>query len=284
MKSLCFKNNNAEIISYLIDRFSTSNIDSLCISNKKFKLYNNVIIHYSLDNCEFFYDRVSSILTECIIEFYELKLLKRILEYNYFYFSSQEKRQILKDAKDFIANDDITRDDTYFSIYYQVLDYIKNNKSVVIEGLVNFRLQNYMKDLDYAVDICVNKFLIEKEYNEFVNILKLYVSITPCNASIVHLIYHNGDSILLDEEKNIIKVDDNVFKAKYLSDITFSSNDYALNTLLSIVPKKLIIHLVQGKEDDKEFINTLKLIFEDRCEICTECAICNLYKRAILTK
>ena len=28
-----------------------------------------------------------------------------------------------------------------------------------------------------------------------------------------------------------------------------------------------------------EFINTLKLIFENRVEICNECNICNLYKR-----
>ena len=136
-----------------------------------------------------------------------------------------------------------------------------------------------MKNLDYVIDISVNKFLIEKEYNEFVDMLKLYVSMTPPKASIVHLIYHNEETILLDSNRNIIKTEDEKFKAKYLSDISFSSNDYALNTLLNLTPKKLIIHLIECESN--EFINTLKLIFENRCEFCSECEICSMYSRLL---
>ena len=64
--------------------------------------------------------------------------------------------------------------------------------------------------------------------------------------------------------------------AKYLSDISFSSNDYALNALLNLTPKKLIIHVMDGTSD--EFINTLKLIFENRYEVCNSCELCKLYK------
>lgn len=87
----------------------------------------------------------------------------------------------------------------------------------------------------------------------------------------------DGESVLLDNEKNIIPVEDEIFKAKYLSDISFSSNDYALNTLLNLTPKKLIIHLIDNEPED-EFINTLKLIFENRYEICTDCNICSTFK------
>lgn len=280
MNSLCIKINNKNIIAYLIDSFSSLDLDSLYISNHKFKIYENVIIHSKLDDSEYFFDKVATIITDCIIEFYQDKLLKRIIEYNYFYFSSHEKKQIIEMANDFICEDEITSDDNFFAIYYIVLEYIKENKSIVLDGFVNFRLQNYMKNLDYIVDISVNKFLIEKEYNEFVSILKLYISMTPFNSTLVHLIYHNGETILLDDEKNIISVDDDIFKAKYLSDITFSSNDYALNTLLNLTPKKLIIHLVDCKED--EFINTIKLIFENRFDICSDCNICSTFKLSAL--
>ena len=85
----------------------------------------------------------------------------------------------------------------------------------------------------------------------------------------------NGDSILLDNEKNIVHEDTNISNAKYLSDISFSSNDIALNTLLSILPRTIEIHVID-KED--EFINTLKLIFENRIKFCNECNICKTYK------
>lgn len=277
MKSLCIKINNQEIIDYLLEKFSSLNIDSLYISNHKFKIYENVIVHFISENIDFFYDKIATILTDTVIKFYQEKLLKRILEYNYFYFSLSEKKIILQIANDFIKEDTITFDDNFFSIYYAVLDYIKQNKSLVLDGFVNFRLQNYMKSLDYVIDISVNKYLIEKEYNEFVSILKLYVSMTPYNSPVIHLIYHNRNSILLNNEKNVIPTDDEIFKAKYLSDISFSSNDYALNTLLNLTPKKLIIHLIDNEPND-EFINTLKLIFESRYEICTNCNICSTFK------
>lgn len=282
MKSLCIKTNNEDIISSLFQNLSTLNLDSALISQHRFKVYNNVIIHYTGTDYELFYDRVASILTDTIIEFYQEKLLKRILEYNYFYFTSSEKKKILSLAKDFIADDDLSSEDNYFSIYYPFLDYITENKSIVLDGFVNFRLQTYMKNLDYIIDISVNKFLIEKEYNEFIDILKMYVAYTPFNSPLIHLVYCNGESILLDINKKVIPTDDAIFQAKYLSDITFSSNDYALNTLLNLTPKKIIIHLVNYTGD--EFINTIKLIFEDRYEICTDCKICSLYKTDLITK
>ncbi len=67
-----------------------------------------------------------------------------------------------------------------------------------------------------------------------------------------------------------------MFDAKYLSDISFSSNDYCLNTLLNLLPSKLHIHLVDNFED--EFITTLKLIFENRVYICNDCDICRVYR------
>ena len=89
-------------------------------------------------------------------------------------------------------------------------------------------------------------------------------------------IYNNENSILLDENKNVINISDEIFKAKYLSDITFSSNDYALNGLLTLLPKKIYIHLIDNCVD--EFIHTLGLIFENRVDICTDCDICKIYK------
>ena len=61
-----------------------------------------------------------------------------------------------------------------------------------------------------------------------------------------------------------------------MSDITFSTSDIALNTLLNIIPKKIYIHLIDEKID--EFITTLELIFEHRIVMCTDCNICRIYK------
>ena len=99
----------------------------------------------------------------------------------------------------------------------------------------------YKELIEENVDTCVSNFLIEREYYEFINILRLYVSSKESEIEHVHLIYINNESILIDNEKNIISVEDNIFNAKYLSDISFSSNDYCLNTLLTLLPKQFTI-------------------------------------------
>ena len=276
MKSFCIKTNNKNIINYLLVHLENIDIDNVYISNKEFKIYENVIVHYSGNNISEFYNRLSDILTNCIILFYENNILKDILNMNYFYFSRNENNCILDNCISFLNDtNNIETNIRREHIYIACLKYINENKSFVLDGFINFRLKEYMKTLDYVVDTCVNKFLVEREYSEFINLLKLYIDSKNSQTDIVHLIYCNGESILIDEERNLISIKDNIFNAKYLSDITFSSNDYTLNTLLSILPKRIIIHEIDVED---EFINTLKLIFDNRVSICNHCSICTTYK------
>ena len=276
MKSLCIKLNNDEVVDYLLDTFLNSSLDSLYVSNYQFKIYNNVIVHYKGNNLEGFYAYISEVLMDCVIYFYEDNLLKKLIEFNYFYFDVSEKNIIFDFCKEALIKDFDLFKEKYSSIYNSFYNYIKENKSMVFDGFINFRLYDYMKLLDLVVDDSVNRYLIEREYNEFISVLKLYVNSSECKTNNVHLIYTNKESILIDDNKNIISTKDYILKAKYLSDISFSSNDYALNTLLNILPQKITIHLVDNKQD--EFINTLQLIFENKITLCNDCKICNIYK------
>ena len=55
MKSICIKSNNKYIIDYLLKDFSNINLDSIYLSNNSFKIYDNVIMHYSGNNIKDFY-------------------------------------------------------------------------------------------------------------------------------------------------------------------------------------------------------------------------------------
>ncbi len=276
MKSICIKSNNKHIIDYLLKDFSNINLDSTYLSSNSFKIYDNVIIHYLGNNIDDFYKILCNELTKCILFFYEKKLTKKIISYNYFYFNDIEAKQILDNCMNLFNFDESVYNEKYDSIYNALYSYLLEHHSIVLNGFINFRLKDYMEILDYNVDICVSNFLIEKEYFEFINLLHLYVNSKESSTNVLHLIYVNKESILIDDNKNIISTEDHIFDAKYLSDISFSSNDYCLNTLLNLLPEKLNIHLVDNYED--EFINTLKLIFENRVCICNDCDICRVYR------
>lgn len=219
---------------------------------------------------------LSDILTDCILYFYEPILLKRIINFNYFYFDNLEKKLIQENCKKHIVlEEESTLKYRREEIWTCILQYISNHKSMILDGFVNFRLAEYINTLEEIVEFSVNQYVIEKEYTEFINLLRFYIDSKDAISNIAHLIYTNGNSILLNEEKQVINLEDNIFNAKYLSDISFSSNDYALNALLTLLPKKIEIHII-GLED--EFINTLKLIFGNRIFICRDCNLCRTYR------
>lgn len=279
MKSICIKNNNPGLLEYLLNEFNYIEIEPVYISSNKFKNYKNIIIHYRGNDNKKFVHEISCILSCLVIDELEERFLKNIIKRNYFYFNSNERKQILEVCFDIFSNNF----NTYFDKKYNCLvndfeNYLNDAKSIVLTGFINFRIKDYMLILEEVVDDAVNSFVIEKEYFEFVSLLKMYINSQSSNCELVHLIYNNENSILLDKNKKVINISDDIFKAKYLSDITFSSNDYALNSLLTLIPKKIHIHLIDNVVD--EFIHTLGLIFEGRVEICTDCGICMLYKNS----
>ena len=277
MKSLCIKTNNSNLLDYLLNELKFLDIDDVYFSCNQFKNYKNIIIHYTGSDIDIFLDKVSSILSFLVIDELEETLFKRLLNQNYFYFNFLDKNKILQLCFDIITDDFSNNFDTKFKILYNsFLNYLSSHKCIVLNGFINFRLKKYIDILDEILNQAVNNFIIEKEYLEFISLLKLYINSQPSNCKAVHLIYSNSNSILLDENKNIIDLSEEIANAKYLSDITFSSNDYALNTLLNLLPKELYIHLIDNYVD--EFINTLRLIFEKRVTLCNDCNICSLYK------
>lgn len=272
MKSFCFKTNNTQVLNYLLNRIQEIDFENLIYSQNQFKIYKNITIHYRGNNNNKFYNFLTELIGEVVIEFYEEKILKQLINYNYFYFDEYEKNKILENCIQLIEPEVYT---PKLFDNKNIKEYVKENKAMVLDGFVYFRLKAYLEYLDEVVDSGVNQFIIEKEYREFISLLRVYVESKVPEYNLLHLIYINGESILLDEKRNIVSVSENIYNAKYLSDISFSSNDFALNTLLCLLPRRIEIHLI---DDEDEFINTLKLIFEGRVTICKDCDICKTYK------
>ena len=276
MKSLAIKTSNKLLVRHLNNELSNSTFDNVYYTIKKFKNYTNCIVHYIGNDVSSFYDFVCNIVTNFILDKYEVKILKRLLGLYYFYFNDIEKASILNVCNEIIQNKDYNEYDyRYEQIYIALFDYFSNNKNIFIDGFIDFRLINYCKSLTDLLDISVKKHLIDKEYNEFVSLLRSYISLNESSCNIVHAIYSKNNIVLLDESLAKIDVFNTMRINKSLSDISFSDNDYVLNCLLSLLPKRIIMHCYDDSND--EFINTLKMIFEKRLEFCCDCNICNLF-------
>ncbi len=283
MKSICIKTNNINILKYLLKELNNCECDNIYFSYTEFKRYNNIIIHYTGTNTTNFISTLTSILSTLVIDELEENILLTLIRQHYFYFDKSEISKILEIYYELVSED-------YYNIFnqkYYILNdifskYLSNNKSIVLDGFINFRVSKYKELLTDILHESISNYIIKKEYLEFISLLKTYISSQPNSTNTIHLIYSNSDSILLDENNQIISNSALDLPNKFFSDISFSQNDYTLNSLLSLLPKKLYVHLITDFKD--EFITTLQLIFENNIEICTNCSTCKLYKQTNLKK
>lgn len=274
MISICIKDNSKDLQNFLINEINKSGIDNILYSKHSFKIYDNVIIHYKGSDVEAFYDFLSKTLSRSIEIFYEHKKVRRLIQFEYFYFDRNDKKIIFDEYKILINKISNHEKKLKFNkINIPMKNYLKDNKSIVLEGFLNFRLREYIAYLRDLLQESVNQFIIDKEYIEFVNLLKDYVDSKIPNKDIVNLVYVNNEAILLSQNGNIIKLDE--FDSKYLSDISFSNNDYVLNTLVGLLPKQIILHLSTPEDN---FIKTIELIFGDKVKICKGCSLCSAYE------
>ena len=265
-RELSIQTNEKYIIKSFPTQLNNSKLSDFTCLNDIQSLHAKFIVNYSGKYPHTFLNSMANILSKIIYSYFENVLIKKSIDTNYFYFNNNEKHDILNFCKL------VFRDNDLFSngkseIKNKLYNYLKSNTNFNVDGFINFYLKNYIKEITTIVANGVNNYIINKEYNEFVTLLKNYISSSKSNIEIIYLVYNFENSFLIDNSGNIVPITHDV-KNKYLSDISFSQNDFCLSALLNLLPKKLVIYKTPDVTD--EFVTTLELIFDGRVEYVYE--------------
>lgn len=157
MKSVCLKTNNEEAISYILR--CLDEVDDIVVSSNEFKIYKNVIIHNTSENEKNFLISISNIVGEVIENFYEKQILDKIIDENYCYFEEFEKEVILRISEKIIELQEASFKYKREILKGLVYEYFLDNKVMILDGFINFRLKPYLEVLDYVVDTSVTNFV-----------------------------------------------------------------------------------------------------------------------------
>ena len=225
---------------------------------------------------------VSNALADYIIEQYEQRLLVRLINSNYGYFSISERKEILGLSLKIIRNEDKVFLNTLFQIrrrnliVKKLLEYFESSSSIILDGFVNFRLKDYIKDLEDIIDKAVDDFLMEREYKEFIRLLRYFVEIQDPKINVVHVIIEfDNRYILMDEKKQIITNECIQEFVTDLNDTDINRDDLLVSSLITLSPKKIVIHNAE-KFRNRELLDTIKNVFLGKVVLCNDCEICNL--------
>lgn len=160
MKTVCVKINNDDILEYLIRELEFSKLDDTVISSNEFKIYKNIIVHYCGNNERKFLFEFCEIISKSIEIFYEKNILEKIIEDNYFYFEEFEKDIILKISEKIIEIQEASFRYKTEILKGLIYEYFIDNKYMILDGFILFRLKPYIEILDYVVDTSVTNYVI----------------------------------------------------------------------------------------------------------------------------
>lgn len=270
MVSFCIKSLNKTTLDELERYFDSFNLPNIYYSQKKLPKFHNLIFHYVGNSTDNFYIELSQIMAKFIIDTFEKKIIRSSLKYDFFYFSTDEREIILENLDNILSSKEALSE-KYSILQKCIYEFHKKSHKYNIDGFMNFRISPYKEYLNIYLDQAIHKYVLDKEYCEYVDLLREYIYTQTPKTQKLHLIYTQDEALLLDELGNIVTT---TASKKYLSDISFSKNDFILNSILSFIPGYLIIHSF-GHED--KFIKFLKLIFEEKYIICDNCDICHSF-------
>ena len=154
---------------------------------------------------------------------------------------------------------------------------IDENREINVNGFIRFRMKELRNDIESIIDKIVEKYMIEKEYEEFIKLLQYFVDIQESKIDEVNIkIEPMGVYIVTDKEgKDIFSMFLKELTESELQIVDANIEDILISGLITNVPKNIIIH---GKNNstNKEFIKTIVSVFGNRVkfiernEKCTE--------------
>lgn len=204
------------------------------------------------------------VLAEGIVTDYQPELMRKIVNKRYFYFTDAEKAEILFVSENYRKNDVWKK-----MVKEQLERFLQTNRFLHLEGFVNFRMREYLCELEHAADQAAEDYLIGREYQEFINLLIDLTEIQPCLTKLVHLKKSDtGEYVICDEQYRPV-----ILKEFASEENKMSREDCLLSRLIMLSPKKIVIHK-KHKIENKELINTILNVFGEKVTYCDDCPYC----------
>ncbi len=235
--------------------------------------------------CALIRHSVASALSDVIVDKWEQQLIRKIIKGNYHYFSPDEQDTIVRYSGRNLAHGEsaapgaeVYRVNRKAHILHKLRDYLDSSDELVVEGFVTFRLREYLEELEEAVDRAVDDFLMEREYREFIRLLRYFVEVQEPRVDHVHVLMRPGGTFrLMDDDGSAIKSE---HLEEFVTDLVESEVNYEdllISALITLAPRRITVHACAGEEWD-EPLETIQGVFDERVHVCAgarDCTFCH---------
>lgn len=221
-------------------------------------------------------DSYLQVVAEYIIERYETRILRRILEENYKELSLLQKREILKRVPCYLDDPEVGYGARKQTVMLSLYDYFQEESLMHIDGFVTFRLKEYESLLAELAEKLAEDYLTMREYEEFIDLLKYFVNIQEKRPDHVHICIEKAGGYRLIDEKGT-DITAGCFAEFVEGEVLLTEDvydDLLISILITLAPKEILVHNKRAIKN-KELFNTIERVFDGRVIYCSGCSFCD---------
>lgn len=151
-----------------------------------------------------------------------------------------------------------------------------------VDGLVRFRLRDYLTSVDAVIHEMVEQFLTDREYEEFVSMLRYMLDAQPSSTQVLH-VYCSNDLVWMCDEQGTLIRDSEVTKAaqQVSEDDDVNAEDLTMSILITRSPCQIVIHDQTVDAPWPTFAETVERVFLDRSKRCEGCPTCTVLQPGV---
>jgi len=210
-------------------------------------------------------------LADMITQEYEEQSLSAYIEAAHPYFLPGERQKILHSARLAVQKTPPAQRAHY--IENRLYSFLADSERLSLEGFVNFRLKEYRTLLKKAATAAVDVYLAQREYEEFITLLKLFVNTQDPRETALHVVAQpDGSYYLLNAEgEKLHPMFEETFGAG--SAYALTEDDRLLSTLITLSPEEITFHQIENLQNAR-LLETVMKVFSGRVHVCEMCTIC----------
>jgi putative sporulation protein YtxC len=243
----------------------------------------------SKSNIKRFNLQVANMLYKIVITRYYKKDLDSFLSDAYFFLGNEEIKQVKPKIQMALLNEGTISGPSmvYYinrknSVIDKITKCIEENDEINISGFLTFRTKELKVQLECIVDKAVEDYMVEKEYDEFIKLLKYFVEVQESKVDEVNIIIEkDGSYYLRDNEGNDLVGNMMMELPGVKFDSKENQEELIISTMISTAPKRVIIHCAEHCKN-KELLQTISKVFVDRVYYCDKCAACEKIKKGMM--
>jgi len=250
--------------------FRLKNKDESCLTvvldgcfRKKSKKYINAV------------NNLSDILSEYILKTHEKNILEKIVNRICNGMPKAEKDEVFRIVctRIYARQSDNPSgsliDERKKIISDELNEYFRNSNTITLEGFITFRLGKYVKQLEIEVERSIRQYLVERQYEEYINLLTTFVRMQVPRVPELH-VFAQRDGSYKVEGASPFGIPDDIKKGFGIDECcpVIENDDFMIGFLLTCAPVKIFIHN-PSLFRNKELLNTIRIVFSE-CVIINE--------------